>query len=164
MYITSEEYAQIYEQLDEKIFNRLCFDACRVMDIHTTGIDNVKKLKLFFPIDSDTVELVKRCAAKLINLLFQIQEAEAVSALGRGYTETEQGLQRKIISRVESGNEAISYSETKSTDSAVDAAVADKTVRDKLLEDTIWEYLSGAEDANGVNLLFMGKYPRRYSC
>ena len=69
MYITSEEYAQIYEQLDEKIFNRLCFDACRVMDIHTTGIDNVKKLKHFFPTDSDAAEAVKRCAAELINLL-----------------------------------------------------------------------------------------------
>lgn len=164
MYITLEFYTQLYDTIDEKVFNRLCFDACRVMDIHTTGIDNVKKLKCFFPTDSDAAEAVMHCAAKLTNLLYQIQEAENASAVGRGYTETEQGLQRKIISRVESGNEAISYSEVKNTDSTIDAAVADKTVRDKLLADIIWEYLSGVEDANGINLLFLGKYPRRCLC
>lgn len=164
MYITLEDYKQLYDSIDERLFNRLCFDACRVMDIHTTGIDNVKKLKRFFPTDSDAVSAVQHCAANLTNLLVQIHEAEAASAVGRGYTETAQGLQRKIISRVESGNEAISYSEVKNTDSTIDAAVADKTVRDKLLADTIWEYLSGVEDCNGVNLLFMGKYPRRRLC
>ena len=164
MYITYEEYTQFYDPIEQKQFNRLCFDACRVMDIHTTGIDNVKKLQRFFPPDSDAVAAVQHCAAKLTNLLFQIHEAEAASAAGRGYTETAQGLQRKTISRVESGNEAISYSEVKNTGSTIDAAVADKAVRDKLLADTIWEYLSGVEDCNGVNLLFMGKYPRRCLC
>ena len=38
MYITQEEYTQMYDDMDEKLFNRLYFDACRVMDIHTTGI------------------------------------------------------------------------------------------------------------------------------
>lgn len=164
MYITLEFYTQLYDTIDEKVFNRLCFDACRVMDIHTTGIDNVKKLKRFFPTDSDAVSAVQHCAAKLTNLLVQIHEAEAASAVGREYTETAQGLQRKIISRVESGNEAISYSEVKNTDSTIDAAVADKTVRDKLLAETIREYLSGVEDCNGVNLLFRGEYPRRRLC
>ena len=164
MYITLEEYSQLYDAIEEKAFNRLCFDACRVMDIYTTGIDNVKKLKRYFPSDSDAAESVRHCAAKLVNLLYQIQEAEAASAVGRGYTETAQGLQRKIISRVESGNEAISYSETKTADSTIDAAVADKTARDKLLADTIWEYLAGVEDANGINLLYMGRYPRRCLC
>ena len=164
MYITLEKYAQLYENIEEKLFNRICFDACRVMDIHTTGIDNVKKLKLYFPTDEDAALAVEYCAAKLINLLHQIQEAENAAAMGRGYTETEQGLQRRIISRVEAGNEAISYSETKLANTTIDTAVMDKTERDKLLAETIWEYLSGVEDCNGVNLLFMGKYPRRNLC
>lgn len=164
MYITLEEYTQIYDAIDEKSFNRLCFDACRVMDIHTTGIDNIKKLKLFFPTAEDDAHAVKHCAAKLVNLLYQIQEAETAASMGRGYTETEQGLQRRIISRVEAGNEAISYSETKSANTSIDAAVEDKTVCNKLMAETIWEYLSGVQDDNGVNLLFMGKYPRRYLC
>lgn len=161
MYITQEEYKQLYGEMDSTLFQCHCFDACRVMDIHTTGIDNVKKLKLFFPTAEDDAQAVKHCAAKLVNLLHQIHEAEKAASMGRGYTETEQGLQRRIISRVEAGNEAISYSETKAANTVVDAAVSDKVVRDRLMAETIWEYLSGVEDANGVNLLFMGKYPRR---
>ena len=164
MYISHSEYRELYGEIEKTLFNRLCFEACRAMDRHTTGIDNVKKLKVFFPSECDAMDAVKHCAAKITNLLFQIHEAELASSMGRGYNQTEQGLQRKIISRVESGNEAISYSEVKNADSTIDAAAADKTVRDKLLADTIWEYLSGVEDANGINLLFMGKYPRRYLC
>lgn len=160
MYITFDEYLQLYDPMEKQVFNRLAFDACRVMDIHTTGPDNVKKLKHFFPTDEDSVAAVKHCAAKIMNLLYQIHEAENAAAMGRGYTETEQGLQRRIISRVEAGNEAISYSEIKLSNTTIDAAVSDKAVRDKLLADTVREYLSGVTDANGVNLLYMGRYPR----
>lgn len=164
MYITFEEYTVLYDPMEERLFNALAFDACRVMDVHTTGIDNVKKLKRFFPTEESDAEAVKRCAAKLTNLLYQLHEAETAAAMGRGYTETEQGLQRRIISRVEAGNEAISYSETKMSNTAIDTAVADKTARDKLLAETVWEYLRGVSDANGVNLLYLSNYPRRYLC
>lgn len=160
MYITIEEYNNMHTAvLETSLFNRLAFEACRVMDIHTTGVDGVKKLKIAFPTDEDDADAVKYCAAKIINLLFQIQEAEAAASVGRGYTETAQGLQRKIISRVESGNEAVSYSETKLSNSSIDAAVSDVSARKALLSSTIREYLSGICDANGVNLLYMGKYP-----
>lgn len=164
MYITFEEYSEIYDPMEERLFNALAFDACRVMDLHTTGIDNVKKLQKFPPVDEYNARAVKHCAAKIINILDQIREAEVAAAMGRGYTETEQGLQRRIISRVEAGNEAISYSETKLANTAIDAAVADKIARAKLLADTVWDYLRGVEDSNGVNLLYMGMYPRRYLC
>lgn len=164
MYITIEEYNELYDQLEEKVFNRLVVDACRVMDNHTTGIDGVKKLKTAFPTNEDDSRAVKHCAAKIVNLLHQIQEAEETAAIARGYTKTGQGLQRKIISRVESGNEAISYSETKLTNSTIDAAVADVSARKTLIANTVREYLSGVCDANGVNLLYMGEYPRRYVC
>lgn len=162
MYITFEEYSKLYPPVDATLFNRLAFEASRVMDNYTTGIDNVKKLKSFFPTDEYDAMAVKHCAAKIVNLLFQIQEAESAAAMGRGYTETEQGLQRRIISRVEAGNEAISYSETKLSNTSIDAAVSDKAVRDNLLADTVREFLSGVNDANGVNLLYMGRYPRRF--
>lgn len=161
MYITLDEYTALYDVVDEKTFNRLAFDACRLMDIQTTGIDGIKKLKIAFPTDEDSVQAVKHCTAKVINLLLQIQEAESAAAMGRGYTETDKGLQRKIISRVEAGNEAISYSETKLANTAIDSAAADKSVRNKLISETIREYLSGIPDLNGVNLLYMGAYPRR---
>lgn len=162
MYITFEQYGTLYDQMDEKLFNRLLFDAERMIDNHTTGADGVKKLRFAFPTEEDAVAAVMHCAGSIVNLLYQIYEAETAAAMGRGYTETEQGLQRKIISRVESGNEAISYSETKLSNSSIDAAAADKSVRDKMISTTIREYLSGITDANGVNLLYMGPYPARY--
>lgn len=161
MYITFEDYTKFYDPIDERLFNRLAFDACRHVDIHTTGIDNVKKLKLYFPTDEDDAQAVKNCAAKVVNLLAQIQEAEKAVSMGRGYTETANGLQRKIISRVEAGNEAISYMESNAGTSVIDKAVSDMSVRNKLVADIIREGLSGITDANGVNLLYMGPYPRR---
>lgn len=162
MYITLEEYKQIYDAIDEKAFNRLCFDACRVMDIHTTGIDNVKKLKRFFPSNSDAVAAVKHCTAKIVNLLYQISKAEE-SAAG-AYENSEMGIRGKYIQSISAGNESISYTSGETGKTAVDKAVTDKTSRDKLLADTVREYLSGVADDNGVNLLYMGKYPGRYVC
>lgn len=164
MYITLEEYSNLYDPIDENLFNRLAFDACRVMDRYTTGIDNVKKLRQFMPTDEVGAAAVMHCAAKLVNLLHQIQEAEAAAALGRGYTQTAQGLQRRVISRVEAGNEAISYSDTKMANTVIDTAVSDVSAKNNLLKNTVLEYFAGVEDANGVNLLYMGPYPRRCLC
>lgn len=163
MYITFDEYTQLYEPMEERLFNVLAFDACRVMDVHTTGIDNVKKLKKYPP-EGDDALAVKHCAAKIINLLYQIQQAESSAMESAGYESTEQGLRGKVISSVTAGNESISYVTGNSSATAIDAAVKDKTVRDKLVADTVREYLSGVKDANGVNLLYMGAYPRRYLC
>ena len=44
---------------------------------------------------------------------------------------------------------------------AIDKALSDKAAEAQLYTDTIREYLSGVSDANGVNLLFMGRYPYR---
>jgi hypothetical protein len=163
MYITFDQFSTLYAPIEEKVFTRLSFDAERLIDNHTTGVDGVKKLRIAFPSDEYAKDAVMHCAGNIVNLLHQIHEAEQTAAVARGYTETAQGLQRKIISRVEAGNEAISYSETKLANSSVDAAVADKSVRDALIASTIKEYLSGITDANGVNLLYMGSYPRRYT-
>lgn len=165
MYITYEEYSNIYDPMDENIFNRLAFDACRVMDIHTTGIDNIKKLKCFFPVNENDAQAVKHCTAKLISLMDQIRQAEIAAFQMRGAEQTEQGLRGKVISSVTAGNESITYATSSSAmTTAVDAAVKDKTARDKLMAETVWEYLRGVEDANGINLLYMGRYPRRYLC
>ena len=163
MYITFDDYKQLYDPIEERVFNLLVYDACRMMDIHTTGIDNVKKLQACFPTDEYAVQAVRRCAAKLVNFLNQIREAEMAASLGRGYEATEQGVRGKVITSVTAGNESISYSTGGDSDlTSAELAAKDKTVRDKLVAGIIWESLSGIEDANGVNLLFMGRYPRRY--
>ena len=160
-YIDIAYYKELYGEIEERLFNRLSFDACRKIDQHTTGVDGVKKLRIAFPKAEYDMETVKRCAANLVSHLFQIEEAEKAAALGRGYEQGELGLQRKIVSRVESGNEAISYSETSGTDTAVDKAVSSRADRERLIANVIREYLDGITDANGVSLLYMGPYPHR---
>ncbi len=160
MYIQYEEYTDLYDSIDQKLFNRLLYDACRYIDRLTTGIDGVKKLKVAFPVDEDSAKSVKHCAAKIVNVLLQIQEAEKSASMGRGYIQTENGLQGKVISSVAAGNESVSFSSGGNQKIAIDAAVSDLSARDNLIFSTIREYLSGMTDANGVNLLYMGVYPR----
>lgn len=166
MYISKYEYEDIYDFNDfmkESEFLRLSHEAERAMDKHTTGVDGLKKLKVAFPAEEYDAEAVRYCTAKVIHTLYQIQKAEQSAEAARGYTETPQGLQRKIISRVESGNEAISYSEVKLSNSAIDAAVSDVSSKNALISGIIRECLSGVCDANGVQLLYMGQYPARIS-
>jgi len=163
-YIDKAAYLGIYgsadSAMDDSTFDRLCYDACRKLDMATTGVDGWKKLRRSPPVDADDLEAVKRCACRLVYLMWQIETAERTSNQGRGYTETANGLQGKVVSSVSAGNETISYA-TGNTGVAtlIDKALADKSVRDKLFADTITEYLSGIKDANGVNLLYMGPYP-----
>ena len=161
-YIDIEFYKSLYGEIEAVRFNRLSFEACRVIDRHTTGADGVKKLRIAFPIAENDAELVKRCAANILNYLSLIEDTEHAVSASRGYEETAEGLRRKIVSRIESGNEAISYSEVPSTiTTSTDKAAADRGEREKLLANVVREYLSGVKDSNGVNLLYMGPYPRR---
>lgn len=159
MYITYAEYIGFYDPIDETVFNRLAMEASRVMDKFTTGIDNYRKLKNAYPEDAEAVTYT---AAQLVNFLYQCYEAEQSAALGRGYTETEQGVKGKVISSVSAGNESISYTTATAVTTAVDNAVKDKSTKDKIMAEIVRDGLSGVTDANGVNLLYMGAYPRRY--
>lgn len=153
MYITHDEYTALYGTIEEKDFIRLEYDAARYMDKYTTGLDGVKKLRVAFPSGEDA-EAVKHCAASLIKTLQSINEAEQSAS----FAKTENGLQGKVISSVSSGSESITYSVVKNPLLEV---AADPMARDRLMRDTIRDYLSGVQDANGVNLLYMGRYPRR---
>ena len=64
MYITLEEYSKFYDPVEEKVFARLSYEAGRLMDNHTTGIDGVKKLSHAFPVDEGAAAAVKYCTAK----------------------------------------------------------------------------------------------------
>lgn len=159
MYITYSEYTALYGTIEDKVFELLAFDACRYLDRLTTGADGVKKLKVAFPTDEDDSTAVKHCTAEIVNLLSQIREAELSASAGRGYIQTDNGLQGKVISSISAGNESISFSSAGSAKTVIDNAVADPTAKDQLIYDTVRRYLSGVADANGVNLLYMGRYP-----
>lgn len=159
MYLTFDEYTALYDPIEERDFNRLAFEACRTVDKLTSGVDGVKKLKVAFPTDEDNAASVRSCVAKVINLLYQIQEAEKSAFLARGYTETANGVQGKVVSSVTAGNESISFSPGGGA-TVVDKAITDLSERNRLIDSVVRDSLSGVTDANGVNLLYMGVYPR----
>lgn len=158
-YIDYSYYTSLYGEISEQDFNRLVFDACRILDNLTTGADGFRKLKYAFPEDQDDLEAVKRCAARLVSILWQVEKAEKSAYLANEYTETENGLKGRVIASVSSGAESISYATGKQNSTIIDKAVSDPVEKKRLLSKTVGEFLSGVQDANGVNLLYMGVYP-----
>lgn len=165
MYVDYEYYKSIYgdKAIPEADFNRLSWDACRKLDVATTGIDNVRKLKAAFPTDEDDAESVKRCVCELVSIAYKLEQAEQTAQNAKGYITREDGsLQGKVVSSVSAGNESISYSVSGGSGSSatmIDKALSDKAVQEQLYRNIITEYLSGVADANGVNLLYAGRYP-----
>lgn len=164
-YIDYEYFHTLYPDISEADFNRLSWEACRKMDTATTGIDGVRKLSVAFPVDEYAVECVKRCASKIVYTLVQIEQAEKSASAAKGYVELEDGtVMSKLISSRSSGNESISYATGNAANTGgtlIDKALTDSAVQERLFSGTIEKYLSSVPDANGVNLLFMGRYPYR---
>lgn len=161
MYVKYDFYKSLYgESLKEEAFNNLAWEACKKADYYTTGVDGVKKLKHFFPVDDDDAESVKRGICKLINIMNQINLEEETQRNARSYVTKEDGtLHGKVVSSVSSGNESITYS-VGNASAQIASAVSDLAIRERLYIDTISEYLSGITDSNGVNLMYMGRYPK----
>jgi len=151
-YIDIDYYIGLYGEIARNDFNRLVWDACHTVDGLTTGVDGVVKLKVAFPTNSDSVEAVKRCVAKVLNLMATIEKAEATANDG------DTGVTAKRVQSISAGGESITYA---SATTMVDAVLSDKNARKALFYETVRDYLSGVTDANGVNLLYMGVYPRR---
>ena len=151
MYATYEDYIQLYgEGITEHEFVRLEMQVERSMDIATTGIDNVRKLKKAFP--EEHRQAIMLCACQMVNLAKQIADAEAAS----GYVAGKNGLQGKAVASMSAGNESVSFS---SGSTAISEAAFNAEKKGKLLLSAAKEYLAGLKDANGVNLLYMGAYP-----
>lgn len=163
-YVDYEYYQSLYGEkaLAEADFKRLLWDAEREIDKTTSGVDGVRKLQVAFPTSDYDAEAVKRCAVELVNFLYKLEEAENnANSVGR-YTERADGsLQGKVVSSVSAGNESISYAVGKSTDTVISNAIKDLQSRDMAVYQFITSKLSGVSDANGVNLLYGGRYPYR---
>ena len=161
-YATYEDYTGLYGagRLDEAGFARLLWEAERVMDQATTGVDGVVKLRAAMPREEQAAQAVRRCACALTELLARLEQAAESVSLGREHTENADGtLQPRLVAARSSGSESVTYAVGSA--SAVDAAVGDPAAWRQLTDDTVRRYLAGVPDANGVNLLFMGPYPVR---
>lgn len=171
-YVDYEYYKSLYgnKAIPEADFNRLSWDACQKLNVATTGIDNVRKLKVAFPVDEDDAETVKRCACKLIEKLYEIKQEEDSAKNSHGYITREDGtIMGKIVTSLSAGNESMSMS-SGSADEKTSAwkAAHDPAEKEKQLNEIISGgngfsgMLSGVTDANGVNLLFTGPYPCKF--
>ena len=161
-YVDYEYYKSLYGEkaLTEADFTRLLWDAEREIDKATSGVDGVRKLQVAFPTSNYDAEAVKRCVCSLLDFLNQIETAERNANSVGQYTERADGsLQGKVVSSVSAGNESISYAVGKSSDTAVSNAIKDLQSKDMAVYQFIVSRLSGVSDANGVNLLFGGRYP-----
>lgn len=149
MYITHDDFACCGSDMSPQDFYAYLFKAERILDEYTTGVDSVRKLEVAFPTREHDREAVRRCICELIMLLDRIDKSESAQMIDAEHS-------HGAISSVSSGSESISYT---SAGSAVNAAVGSLEARRELFRDTISLYLRNAQDANGVNLMYMGVYP-----
>lgn len=152
MYIDYEYYKSLYGEkaLAEIDFNRLSWDAEREIDKATSGVDGVKKLKVAFPVDEYEAEVVKRCVAELVSFLYKLEKAQ------NGIVADDGTVNSNVVVSKSAGNESISYANSENIVSTALKSVKDK---EKVIYQFISDKLSGVSDANGVNLLFAGRYP-----
>lgn len=149
MYVDYEFYKNLYgTTVDETVFNRLIWNAEKLVKNAVTGVDGRCKLDFAFPDVAYDAEAVKRCECALVNIMAKIEKAE---------TEAEGN---KTVKSVSAGNESISYD---TGSGLIGKVLSDKSAQAKLYADTINEYLRGTKDKNGVNLLFGGAYPFYYT-
>lgn len=154
-YITYDEFLGYNREISDLDFRRYEVEAERIIDMHTTGVDNVRKLVVAFPEDERAVKCVKLCCVCLIETIDRITKAENEAS---GYVEREDGtVVGKAITSISSGSESITYAAGGNT--SISAAVVDRAEREKLYSDIVRRWLSGVVDKNGVNLLYMGAYP-----
>lgn len=161
-YVDYEFYNSIYgeESMPETDFNRFLWESQKRIDRFTFG-----KLKFAFPTNEDDAESVKRCLCALVEIAYQIDQANKRVEQGQGYVvdSTTGDIRGKAVSSVSSGSESVSYTaKSESGSTVIDAVLSNKTAQNSLYRDTVKEYLGGVNDANGVPLLYAGiPYPRR---
>ena len=145
MYVDYDFYKTLYgTTVDETVFNRLIWNAEKLVKNAVTGVDGRCKLDFAFPDVAYDAEAVKRCECALVDIMAKIEKAE---------TEAECN---KTVKSVSAGNESISYD---TGSGLIGKVLSDKSAQLRLYADTINEYLRGTKDKNGVNLLFGGAYP-----
>lgn len=149
MYVDYEFYKTLYgTTVDETVFDRLIWNAEKLVKNAVTGVDGRCKLDFAFPDVAYDAEAVKRCECALVDIMAKIEKAE---------TEAEGN---KTVKSVSAGNESISYD---TGSGLIGKVLSDKSAQARLYADTINEYLIGTKDKNGVNLLFGGAYPFYYT-
>ena len=159
MYITYDAYTDIYGKTDipEADFNRLGFRAQRVLDDMTTGVDGVRKLAVAMPTEEYAKECVVRCLCELIHTAAQVEATRNAGAVAK---QADGSLATSgVVASVSSGSESMTFASGSAVSSAVREAAGNVEAERKLYAATVRGYLDGVADANGVRLLYGGRYP-----
>lgn len=138
-------------------FPRLSRKAGRLLNAITTG-----KLEFAFPTDAGDAQTVKDCQCEMIDFIARVEQYQNGAAESMGIIAQSDGtVKGKVVTSVSSGAESVSYSVGGAVSTSVSEAAKDKKVMDVILYGIVKDALSGVPDANGVNLLFAGPYPRK---
>lgn len=115
--------------------------------IHTLTFD---RLAVGLPSDSRAAVRVQKAVCAVADLLYQI----AQETLSQTVTKDENGNCHRAISSITACGESISY--TTNSASAISKAVSDVSYKNRLICQTVSEYISNVPDDKGVNLLYAG--------
>ena len=124
----------------ENSFSRLSWDASKLMDRLTTGVDGVKKLSVAYPTDEDDAETVMRCACAIIHIMFLVEQmVEAQAEAARIVKQADGTYQSGLVASRSAGNETIRYATGSSLSNSgiLSAAASDSLTREKLYRDTV---------------------------
>ena len=160
LYADYQYFTNLYgSDVPEQTFNRLIWKASKILDHMTTGVDGYKKLEHAYPINPDDDEAVKRCACELVQFAYEVEEAN--KALGY-VTNADGTVNSRMVASRSSGSESINYTTGGNVveKTTIVAAAGDDDVRREMQYTIIRQYLDGVKDANGVNILYLGRYPR----
>ena len=160
LYADYQYFTKLYgADVPEQTFNRLIWAASKVLDHMTTGVDGYKKLEHAYPVNSDDAEAIKRCVCELAQFAYEVEEAN--KALGY-MTNADGTVNSRMVASRSSGAESISYTTGGNAvgKTAAVVAAADDDIRRSMQTAMVRQYLDGVKDANGVNILYLGRYPR----
>lgn len=145
-FVDYEFYKNLYgtSAVASSDFGRIAWMAEKAACDATTGVDGICKLTEAFPENERDAEAVKRCICALVDLMAQVEKANADAAGG------------KVVASMHAGNESVTYAVNGGT---VGAVLSSKASQDLLYRQTVDSYLRGTKDKNGVNMLFKGVYP-----
>lgn len=139
-------YAALYpDGPGEDQFERLDWQARRIMDRATTGPDGVHKLTVAPPVEPAAAQAVLRCEAALVRQLWQSEQEQGFVARPDGT------VSPRVAASIAAGGESVSFVQPRAAGGPAD--------REELYEETVRDCLAGIADANGVSLLYMGRYP-----
>lgn len=159
MYVTAEEFAEMYPSADAGTYDKYAWDAQRYLDSATMCVDGTKKLKYAFPEDEDDAEAVKRCMGAMIMALDEVGKAHDAMAQAGGYKTTTAGVISNSVRSVSAGGESITYGVDANAKTEAQAAAQSNSALKAYMFGIVRHYLSGVSDDNGVRLLYGGRYP-----